>query len=399
MISCVKKKNEETNLITIYCALYMEAQYLIQYYELKKASVSRHFQVFANEEKRVRLVITGAGRTNAAVAVAEISMIYPPASGDIMINYGSCAAENMFMVTDGKNDSGVFVTLGSTIMVNKLTDVESGRTFYPDMIYRHPFLEGEVETSVHVYTADAEACDESMQKTDVAGNICERMNGDDAYKALKCDKAVQKEQSLERVTVHDMEAAAFYEAGNFFYGPHQMMFLKAVTDHGMPANATMRKTLQNAEPDMSPTGDTDNSRRATIDRAQFVQIMQTAGAAVAEFLDGVLAMMQQEEVRKETGRSENSEKGTATIGAETFRVNGRKMQMQGDIQEHADHLAEDMHCSVTMRAELMQLLTYWCLAGFDAGKVIDGYYEQEILPCKDKRAGRRLLDELQNKWL
>ena len=34
-------------------------------------------------------------------------------------------------------------------------------------------------------------------------------------------------------TVHDMEAAACYEAGNFYYGPHQMIFLKVVTDHGI----------------------------------------------------------------------------------------------------------------------------------------------------------------------
>lgn len=317
MISGVKQKNGETNLITIYCALYMEAQYLIQHYELKKASVSRHFQVFASEEKGVRLVITGVGRTNAAVAVAEISMIYPPAPEDIMLNYGSCAGENRDMVTDGKHGSGAFAALGSMIMVNKLTDVESGRTFYPDMIYRHPFFEGEVETSVHVYPVED-------------------------------DRVLQKEQTPEQLIVHDMEAAAFYEAGNFFYGPHQMMFLKVVTDHGMSVNKTMD----------------------TIDREAFAQIMQGAGAKAAEFLDGLLAMMRQEEA-----------------------------QMQENTKEHVDRLAEDLHCSVAMRVELTQLLTYWRLTGVDAGAVTDEYYARGMLPCKNKRAGRRLLDELQNKWL
>ena len=295
-------------MITIYCALYEEAQYLIQHYELKNASVSRHFQVFANDKKKVRLVITGVGKTNAAVAVAEISTIYPPAREDIMINYGSCAAEK-------ESAGGVSISSRSVVMVNKLTDVESGRTFYPDMIYRHPFSEGEVETSVHVYTASER--DESVTKAEFNGQ-----------------------------TVHDMEAAAFYEAGNFFYGPHQMMFLKVVTDHGM---------------------------NPTFDRNRFAQIMQTASVAVAEFLDGLLAF--------------------------TSDADKQKKEMKGDIQVNADHLAEDLHCSVTMRAELTQLLTYWRLAGFDAETVIDGYYKQGILPCKDKRAGRRLLDELQNKWL
>ena len=30
----------------------------------------------------------------------------------------------------------------------------------------------------------------------------------------------------------DMEAAAIYQAGNYYYAPHQMLFLKVVTDHG-----------------------------------------------------------------------------------------------------------------------------------------------------------------------
>ena len=52
-----------------------------------------------------------------------------------------------------------------------------------------------------------------------------------------------------------------------------------------------------------------------------------------------------------------------------------------------------------MKAELMQLLKYWRLTGFEADALLHSYYEQELLPCKDKREGRRLLDELQNKWL
>lgn len=103
MISYVKEVNEEIGLITIYCALYAEAQYLIQYYELKKESGNRHFQVFSNEEKQMRLVITGIGKMNAAVAVAEISTNCPPGEADLLINFGSCAG--------GEN-----VPIGSTIM-------------------------------------------------------------------------------------------------------------------------------------------------------------------------------------------------------------------------------------------------------------------------------------------
>ena len=74
MISYVKKVNEEIGLITIYCALYAEAQYLIQYYELKKESGNRHFQVFSNEEKQMRLVITGIGKMGDPIfSIREIA--------------------------------------------------------------------------------------------------------------------------------------------------------------------------------------------------------------------------------------------------------------------------------------------------------------------------------------
>ena len=248
-------------MITIYCALYAEAQYLIQHYELKKATESRHFQIFFNEKRKIRLVITGVGKLNATVAMAEISTIYPPAEEDLMVNYGSCAAEGMLMPGEGKGGGGACVSLGSIIMVNKLTDAESGRTFYPDMIYRHPFTEGEVKTSVHVYTADEGTRDEEQMKMEAAGQTVQNEG------AMRAETTGQ--------TVHDMEAVAFYEAGNFYYGPHQMIFLKVVTDLGIE-----KDHLQN---DLNQENDIGNEKNTTInpaasERERFVMIMQEAGA-------------------------------------------------------------------------------------------------------------------------
>lgn len=317
MISYVKKVNEEIGLITIYCALYAEAQYLIQYYELKKESGNRHFQVFSNEEKQMRLVITGIGKMNAAVAVAEISTNCPPGEADLLINFGSCAG--------GEN-----VPIGSTIMGNKITDAESGHTFYPDMIYAHPFTECEVET---------------------LAQICER---------------VQDESN----SAYDMEAAAFYEAGNFYYGPHQMIFLKVVTDHGVS----------------SPP-----------DRDRFARMMQLAGASVAEFLEGVRTVIKPG-MTTSVDQS-GTEGGLHDLQIETVSAGAEEQVKSMDSCGKMKRLAEELHCSATMRAELAQLFTYWRLAGLDVRSMIQEYYDQGVLPCKDKKAGRRLLNELQSKWL
>lgn len=364
-------------MITIYCALYAEAQYLIQHYELKKATESRHFQIFFNEKRKIRLVITGVGKLNATVAMAEISTIYPPAEEDLMVNYGSCAAEGVLMPEEGEGGGGACVSLGSIIMVNKLTDAESGRTFYPDMIYRHPFTEGEVKTSVHVYTADEGTRDEEQMKMEAAGQTAQN------EEAMKAEAATP--------TVHDMEAAAFYEAANFYYGPHQMIFLKVVTDHGIE-----NERLQNDSSQGKNIGNEKNvtSNPAASERERFVMIMQEAGTEVVRFIDELQSLFASEccDLEAEGEKIHRSEVQNSPL--ETFCEDPI---CEWSIDEN--QLAEDLHCSVTMKAELMQLLKYWRLTGFDAASLLQRYYEQELLPCKDKKVGRRLLDELQNKWL
>lgn len=370
----------------------MEAQYLIQHYELKKATESRHFQIFFNEKWKIRLVITGVGKLNATVAMAEISTIYPPAEEDLMVNYGSCAAEGMLMPGEGEGGGGACVPLGSIIMVNKLTDAESGRTFYPDMVYRHPFAEGEVVTSAQVYTADAGTRDGGTTKVEDVGL---NAHAEGYAKVETAGLNAQNEEAMKEEviapTVHDMEAAAFYEAGNFYYGPHQMIFLKVVTDHGIE-----KDRLQN---DSSQGKDIGNEKNMTIhpaasERERFAMIMQEAGAEVAIFIDGLHSLFTSECYDKKSGGEKMHASEVQDSSLETLCEDPI---CEWSIDEN--QLAEDLHCSVTMKAELMQLLKYWRLTGFEADALLHSYYEQELLPCKDKREGRRLLDELQNKWL
>lgn len=384
-------------MITIYCALYAEAQYLIQHYELKKATESRHFQIFFNEKRKIRLVITGVGKLNATVAMAEISTIYPPAEEDLMVNYGSCAAEGMLMPGEGEGGGGACVPLGSIIMVNKLTDAESGRTFYPDMIYRHPFTEGEVFTSAQVYTVDAGARDGGTTKVEDVGL---NAHAEGYAKVETAGLNAQNEEAMKAEviapTVHDMEAAAFYEAGNFYYGPHQMIFLKVVTDHGIEKERLQNDSGQGKDitntKNMTSNGLTIN--QTSSERERFAMIMQEAGAEAAIFIDGLHSLFASEcyDLEAEGEKIHRSEVQNSSL--ETLCEDPI---CEWSIDEN--QLAEDLHCSVTMKAELLQLLKYWRLTGFDAASLLQRYYEQELLPCKDKKVGRRLLDELQNKWL
>ena len=314
-----------------------------------------------------------------------------------MVNYGSCAAEGMLMPEEGEGGGGACVPLGSIIMVNKLTDAESGRTFYPDMIYRHPFTEGKVFTSAQVYTVDAGARDGGTTKVEDVGL---NAHAEGYAKVETAGLNAQNEEAMKAEviapTVHDMEAAAFYEAGNFYYGPHQMIFLKVVTDHGIEKERLQNDSGQGKDitntKNMTSNGLTINQTASERDR--FAMIMQEAGAEVAIFIDGLQSLFASEcydkkSVGEKIHRSEVQNSPLETLCEDPI--------CEWSIDEN--QLAEDLHCSVTMKAELLQLLKYWHLTEFDAETLIHSYYEQELLPCKDKKVGRRLLDELQNKWL
>ena len=182
-------------MITIFTALYPEAKELIRALSLKKDMTQNHFQVFSDENNQIQIVITGASAIAAATAVAECSTRKEPDSGDFLINYGSCAGR--------KN-----IPVGTVSLCNKLTQTVDGRTFYPDILYRHPFEEAELYSFPAVQ--DRESFQQFLDKDAGAGD-------------------------RRKEILVDMEAAAIYQAGNYYYAPHQMLFLKVVTDHGTGA--------------------------------------------------------------------------------------------------------------------------------------------------------------------
>ena len=142
-----------------------------------------HFQVFSDENNQIQIVITGASAIAAATAVAECSTRREPDSGDFLINYGSCAGR--------KN-----IPVGTVSLCNKLTQTVDGRTFYPDILYRHPF--GEAELYSFPTVQDQKSFQQFLNKDAGAGNG-------------------------EKGILVDMEAAAIYQAGNYYYAPHQML--------------------------------------------------------------------------------------------------------------------------------------------------------------------------------
>ena len=68
--------------------------------------------------------------------------------------------------------------------------------------------------------------------------------------------------------------------------------------------------------------------------------------------------------------------------------------LRRNTEEEAERFGNELHCSAVMGGELRQLLFYWRLTGTDYEIFLEDYRRQGRLPAKDKREGKRILDEL-----
>lgn len=327
-------------MLTIYCALFVEAQEIIKTFQLKKETEKHHFQVFSDVGKGIRLVITGVGAIAAATAVAEISTCYPPGKADLLCNFGSSAA------VEG-------IPIGTVYFCNKLTEENTVRTFYPDLCYRHPFGEAELVSCGHVRTA-------------------EQLAGE--HVALSVGECVQSIDCAE-LRLYDMEAAAIYQAANFYYGPHQMIFLKVVTDHGCMENSGI---IENVAKDTivgeSAVDEKQNRRSSTHTvnlRERMEMLMQNVAMSVCPYIETLCEISHAQE-----------------------REYQDQALLRRNTEEEAERFGNELHCSAVMGGELRQLLFYWRLTGTDYEIFLEDYRRQGRLPAKDKREGKRILDEL-----
>ena len=188
-------------MIYVMMALYQEAHGLIRELELKKNTAYAPFEVFDNESAGIRLVVTGVGEIAAAAATAAVCARDGADAADFLINIGCCAA-GCCKPADRDMDSRCVAAhaaqIGDLYVCHKITEQATGKTFYPDILYRHPWKERELVTGM---------------------------------------------QPLQRAAAHgalyDMEAAAVYQAGIRFFSPDRMLFLKVVSDFGIAGQERM----------------------------------------------------------------------------------------------------------------------------------------------------------------
>lgn len=303
-------------MIYIFTALYPEAKPLIRAFSLKKAVTGLPFDVYENMDGDLRLVITGAGMTAAACGVSAVLGRYGAGEKDHLINIGTCAAENLASEkNDGTEtgDSGIY-------LCHKITDRNTGHTYYPDMLYHHSFAEAEIITEPVVWK--------------MSGNNRDNLHLSGKQHINDC-----------RILLHDMESAAVYQAGAFWLGPHQMSFIKVVSDKGAGEKITP----------------------------------QTLEHAIESDLEQIKAYV------TDLGQALEPDEG--------------QQKKEQHCMNVAEQLCQELHCSQTMRAAVVQCVRYWTLAEINYQDILDNMRADGELPCRDRREGKKRFEELKQRLL
>ena len=162
-------------MLYIVTALYIEAKPLISLFNLKKDNTYTKFQVFSN--KNIKLIISGTGKIKSATALTYLISNKDIKENDYIINIGFIASSN--------NNS----QLGDIVYISKIQNAYSDTTFYPEMIYKHNFLEGSLTTF---------------------------------------DKIIEKK--IENIEYIDMEAYGFFQTASIFFKKDKIIVLKIISD-------------------------------------------------------------------------------------------------------------------------------------------------------------------------
>lgn len=265
-----------------------EARELIGLFRFGQEMPLSPVPLFYSRQAQIRLAITGSGASAAAAAVTALCTEYAIHDSDFLVNIGTCTASEDLCSTQQ--------TEGGFFLCNKIIELPSQNAFYPDILYRHPFREAQIQT--------------------LAGT--------------------QKQAPCSEPCLYDREASAIYHAGNRFFAPHRMIFLKKAMADELFTTAAEQKIL-------------------------------------TDFLNRL----------PEIGRMEMQENDAIRKYDEEFLA----------------RLCRDLHGTHAMSEILRQHIHYCALSGIDFRAVTETMYRDGKLPCKDKREGKYYFEELKRKLL
>jgi nucleoside phosphorylase len=159
--------------VYIFAALPCEAKPLIAYFKLKKETSISPFAIYRRDS--LTLTVSGVGKSAMAAAVAYTSALFPANSLAVMLNIG---------VAGHKSHE-----LGALFAAEKITDQDSNKSYYPQLVVNLPCLTQGITT------------------------------------------VSQPQLHYKTESLYDMEASAFYEAAIRFSSSELIQSLKVISDN------------------------------------------------------------------------------------------------------------------------------------------------------------------------
>ena len=176
-------------MLYITAALYEEAAPFLAALSLKKEPSFRHFDLFLGDNAMLLLTKTGAMR--AAVATSSFLTTFPPQKNDMFLSVGTAACLNQS------------IPCSSAFILQQIIDAGSGRSVYPELIYRSPFPEARLTTVPQIITSAATEQNNTSYKHIVSPML------------------------------YDMESSGIYEAAIPYFLCEQLLFCRIVSDHAV----------------------------------------------------------------------------------------------------------------------------------------------------------------------
>jgi hypothetical protein len=277
-------------MIYIITALFAEAKPLIAAFHLKQRQLVTAFQVFESDSPKISLIISGTGPAAGAAAAGFMCGRRRPDPEDFLVNVGTAACLS--------SESGAGGRLFQAVRLKSLSE---GRTFYPDPLYDLGLTPCSLATAGQVVRAGGQT-----------------ETGPDQDLPL----------------LYDMEAAGIYQAGLHFFGPHQMLFLKTVSDAG--DGHVTAKSLE---------------------------------ACIKAVLPDLTAVVERLNVLSDQSASAQD-------------------PVSEDLKALSVKLAGDLHLSAAMQIQLRQLVHFAAVSGIDMEGITASMYAEGRLPCRVRREGK-----------
>lgn len=156
-----------------FAALPCEAKPLVDHFKLKKDLSFTAFTIYRNTD--ITLTVTGIGKAAMAAGVAFTMALFPAKSAPVLLNIGIAGHHSH--------------KLGVAFVIEKISDQETGRSYYPQLVTTPPYP---TQTLVTV----------SQAQFDYGSNA-----------------------------VYEMEAAAFYETAIRFSSSELIQCIKIISDN------------------------------------------------------------------------------------------------------------------------------------------------------------------------